>query len=74
VRDRRSAKIHLGDLQLKGKKYSYDARTRTQREELINYIPVQPIITPHYMLFGHDKEDILKKVLKQLQHKFKDLN
>lgn len=35
------------------------------------YIPSQPNITPHYMLFGHNKEDVLKKVLQQINQKMK---
>jgi hypothetical protein len=74
VRNKRSSQIQLGELQLKGKKFSYIARTSSQRVESVNFVPVQPNITPHYMLFGHNKEEILKKVLQQLHHKFKDIN
>ena len=64
----------LGELKLKGKKYSYETRSdKSYRLDSLGFIPSQPKITPHYVLFGHSKEDILKKVLQQLQHKFKEM-
>jgi len=62
-------------LKLKGKKFSLDANTinirRNQSSNDFDYLPTQPNITPHYILFGHNKEDILKKVLQQINHKIK---
>lgn len=61
-------------MKLKGKKYSFDSRVESERRlniDKYNYIPSQPNITPHYLLFGHNKEDILKKVLQQINQKVK---
>ena len=73
-RKKRNSEVMLGELNLKGKKYSYETRSdKSYRLDSLGFIPTQPKITPHYVLFGHSKEDILKKVLQQLQHKFKEM-
>ncbi len=44
---------------------------RNLSSDQYKYIPSQPNITPHYMLFGHNKDDVLKKVLQQINQKIK---
>lgn len=39
----------------------------------INYLPTQSKITPHAVLFGHNKDDVMKKVLQQIQRKIPQL-
>lgn len=61
-------------LRLKGKKYSFELRVESERKlssDQYKYIPSQPNITPHYLLFGHSKQDVLKKVLQQINQKIK---
>lgn len=71
----RQSLISIKKLKLKGKRFSMDSRiaegssNRTEGES--SFTPSQPNITPHYVLFGHTKEDVLKKVLQQIQHKIK---
>ena len=63
----------LKQLKLHGKKYAYDLRQKNSRSETeqLNYLPSQPNITPHYLLFGSDREEIFKKVFQQIVHKLK---
>lgn len=64
----------LKELKLKGKKFSCEMRAESERKlssDQYKYIPSQPNITPHYMLFGHNKNDVLKKVLQQINQKMK---
>jgi hypothetical protein len=62
----------LKQLQLRGKKYSYELKERDRRhEDDYSYLPSQPNITPHYLLFGHSQEDVFKKVFQQILPRLK---
>lgn len=64
----------LKELKLKGKKFSCGMRAESESKlssDQYKYIPSQPNITPHYLLLGHNKDDVLKKVLQQINQKMK---
>ena len=56
---------------LEGKRYSHESRSLGKVKNEINYLPSKPNITPHHILFGHNSEDVLKRVLKQIYQKGK---
>lgn len=62
---------NMSELNMVGKRYSCETRSNKSRVEPVNYMPRHSKITPHYMLFGRNQEDVLKKVLQQLHHKFR---
>jgi hypothetical protein len=55
-RDKADYSLDMKHLKLRGKKYSYDIRNRNLRkEEELSYLPSQPNITPHHILFGFNQ-------------------
>lgn len=39
----------------------------------LSYVPTESKITPHAVLFGHSKDDVMRRVAKQIQHKIQQL-
>ena len=49
--------LEVKDLKLRGKKYSCELKQRNRKklDDEFGYLPSQPNITPHHILFGHNQ-------------------